>query len=64
MVRLVFLHGIGDGQISGSWLAAADKGLNAVGYPCLDPNHVIAPRYASSKVMTALGRRPGRVLNA
>src|SRR5438445_6132636 len=45
MVTLVFLHGIGDGGLSGAWQTALDAALKAGGYPALDGRLVIAPRY-------------------
>jgi hypothetical protein len=45
MVRLVFLHGIGEGGVAGDWHDALDAGLVRVGYPALAPDQVIAPRF-------------------
>jgi pimeloyl-ACP methyl ester carboxylesterase len=48
MVRLVFLHGIGDGGITGAWKTTLKDALAVLGYPASDlddHNLVIAPQY-------------------
>jgi pimeloyl-ACP methyl ester carboxylesterase len=43
---LVYLHGVGDGDPRGQWLAHVNRGLETAGYPALDKMEVIAPRYS------------------
>ncbi|TKJ28318.1 alpha/beta hydrolase [Blastococcus sp. CCUG 61487] len=43
---LVFLHGVGDGDPTGSWLKALNDGLVEAGYEPLDKSQTIAPRYS------------------
>ena len=43
---LLFLHGVGDGNRDGAWLTGLSAALSRLGYPDVDPERVIAPRYA------------------
>lgn len=43
---LLFLHGVGDGNRDGAWLTGLSAALGRLGYPHVDPERVIAPRYA------------------
>lgn len=43
---LLFLHGVGDGNRDGAWLTGLSAALARLGYPQVDPERVIAPRYA------------------
>jgi pimeloyl-ACP methyl ester carboxylesterase len=51
-VKVVFLHGIGEGDPDKEWLSALNHVLEDEGYPAIDSDVVIAPRYA-----TRLGHR-------
>ncbi|WP_032375262.1 hypothetical protein ACN9MI_07760 [Rhodococcoides fascians] len=51
-MRIVFLHGIGDGDPKMGWLEGLNRGLTQAGYPPVDAESVIAPRY-QSKLKTA-----------
>ena len=44
--KLVFLHGVGDGDPRGQWLTGVNKGLEAAGYQGLAKADVITPRYS------------------
>lgn len=43
---LLFLHGVGDGNKDGAWLTGLETALSRLGYPGVDAERVIAPRYA------------------
>lgn len=43
---LLFLHGVGDGNQDRAWLTGLSAALSRLGYPAVDPERVIAPRYA------------------
>lgn len=43
---LLFLHGVGDGNQDGAWLSGLRGALSRLGYPEVDPDRVVAPRYA------------------
>ncbi|MFT2691521.1 hypothetical protein [Clavibacter zhangzhiyongii] len=43
---LLFLHGVGDGDLEDTWRAYLTRGLAQLGYPDLDGVEVIAPKYA------------------
>jgi hypothetical protein len=45
-VKVVFLHGIGDGDPDYVWLDGLNRGLEQAGHPPIDRDQVIAPRYA------------------
>lgn len=47
MVKIVFLHGIGNGDPDRGWLDGLNDALRAAGHPVVDDRMVIAPRYAS-----------------
>ncbi|MCA4725811.1 hypothetical protein [Mycolicibacterium fortuitum] len=46
-MKVVFLHGIGDGDPKFEWLDGLNRGLAQAGHPVLDREQVIAPRYSS-----------------
>ncbi|QZY47238.1 lipase family protein [Mycolicibacterium austroafricanum] len=46
-MRIVFLHGIGDGDPNYTWLDGLNRGLEAAGYNLIDREQVIVPRYHS-----------------
>ena len=46
-MRIVFLHGIGDGDPKMGWLDGLNRGLTQAGHPQVDQERVIAPRYRS-----------------
>lgn len=43
---LLFLHGVGDGNSDGAWLTGLSAALSRLGYPNVDRERVIAPKYA------------------
>ncbi len=45
-MKIVFLHGIGDGDTEMRWLRGLNQGLAEQGSPQVCPDDVIAPRYA------------------
>ena len=45
-MKVVFLHGIGDGDPTYEWLSGLNRGLEQAGYPPLERDDVLAPRYA------------------
>lgn len=45
-VKIVFLHGIGDGDPQADWLAGLNQGLAAAGHPPVDRAEVLAPQYS------------------
>jgi hypothetical protein len=46
-VKVVFLHGIGDGDPKYGWLEGLNRGLVQAGHEPVDREQVIAPRYSS-----------------
>ncbi|MBY6706225.1 hypothetical protein HQ308_05365 [Rhodococcus sp. BP-241] len=46
-MKIVFLHGIGDGDPTMGWLEGLNRGLVQAGHPPIDSGQVIAPRYSS-----------------
>jgi hypothetical protein len=44
-MKIVFLHGIGDGDLNDSWLEGLNRGLVQAGHDAIDRDQVIAPRY-------------------
>ena len=46
-MKIVFLHGIGDGDPNQTWLRALNTALESAGHPAIDDSQVIAPRYDS-----------------
>jgi pimeloyl-ACP methyl ester carboxylesterase len=53
-VKVVFLHGIGDGEPEREWFDALNRALAAAGHPPIDDSQVIAPRYDSFLEMDGL----------
>ena len=45
-MKILFLHGIGDGNVKEAWFTALCDSLDALGYPRPDKGDVIAPQYA------------------
>lgn len=45
-MKLVFLHGIGNGDPGFQWLDGLNRGLEQAGYPIIERDEVIAPRYS------------------
>ena len=45
-MKVVFLHGIGDGDPDYSWLDGLNRGLEQAGYATVEREQVIAPRYS------------------
>lgn len=45
-MKLIYLHGVGDGDTSRSWLDALNASLVAQGMPAITPEDVIAPQYS------------------
>lgn len=46
-MKVVFLHGIGDGLPMREWLSALNGALDEAGHPPINDSQVFAPRYAS-----------------
>lgn len=46
-MKIVFLHGIGDGDPNYEWLDGLNRGLTQAGHAPVDREQVIAPRYSS-----------------
>ncbi|MCV7193137.1 hypothetical protein [Mycolicibacterium brumae] len=46
-MKIVFLHGIGDGDPNRDWLRGLNNALESAGHPRIDESQVIAPRYDS-----------------
>lgn len=46
-MKIVYLHGIGDGDPERLWLQALNDALGALGHPRIEDHQVIAPRYDS-----------------
>ncbi len=47
-ITLLYLHGVSDGDLDGSWRSSLQAALERHGGPSLDGIHVVAPRYASA----------------
>lgn len=45
-MKIVFLHGIGDGDPGFQWLEGLNRGLEQAGHPVVDRDQVITPRYS------------------
>lgn len=45
---LVFLHGVGSGDLKDTWMGELEKALIELGYPSLDAVNVIAPKYPNA----------------
>lgn len=45
-MKLVYLHGVGDGDVDRGWLAGLNEGLEAQKLPPISEDNVIAPVYA------------------
>lgn len=45
-MKIVFLHGIGDGDPEYRWLDGLNRGLEQAGHPPVDRDQVITPRYS------------------
>lgn len=45
-MKLIYLHGVGDGDTSRAWLDALNTSLLAENLPVIDPKDVIAPHYS------------------
>ncbi|WP_032388535.1 membrane protein [Rhodococcoides fascians] len=46
-MKVVFIHGLGDGDPEGAWLEGLNRGLVQAGHPPIDTRDVVAPRYPS-----------------
>ena len=46
-MKVVYLHGVGDGSPDLEWLEGLNRGLTRIDSPLISPDDVIAPRYAS-----------------
>ena len=55
LMKVVFLHGIGDGDPEYGWLTGLNRGLAQAGHAPVDRDQVIAPRYGSYLDRWALG---------
>ena len=45
-MKLIYLHGVGDGDTSRAWLDALNASLSDENLPVIDPKDVIAPHYS------------------
>ncbi|MCP9274048.1 lipase family protein [Mycolicibacterium arenosum] len=45
-MKVVFLHGIGDGDPDYTWLDGLNRGLEQAGHPIIERDQVIAPKYS------------------
>ncbi|OZD03548.1 hypothetical protein CH281_12060 [Rhodococcus sp. 06-221-2] len=45
-MKLIYLHGVGDGDTSRAWLDALNTSLSAENLPAIDPKDVITPHYS------------------
>lgn len=65
---LLFLHGVGDGNRDGAWLTGLNAALGDLGYPQVDFERVIAPKYShalkgsdeSLRLPPVIVKRPAR----
>ena len=46
-MKIVYLHGIGDGDPDFKWLAGLNRGLQQAGHDPVERDQVVAPRYSS-----------------
>lgn len=47
---LLFLHGVGSGDLEDNWRTQLSDTLASIGFPSLDKVHVVAPKYADALV--------------
>ena len=57
VVKIVFLHGIGDGDPKSSWLDGLDRGLEQAGFGAVNRDMVIAPHYSSFLKTNGIGAK-------
>lgn len=57
VVKIVFLHGIGDGDPKSSWLEGLDRGLEQAGFGAVNRDMVIAPHYSSFLTTNGIGAK-------
>lgn len=57
-MKVVFLHGIGDGDPGFGWLTGLNRGLTQAGFDPIDRDQVIAPRYSSFLKGGVTGKLP------
>jgi len=46
-MKVILLHGIGDGNVKSTWCEALSGALRELGYSALDINDVVDPQYAT-----------------
>ena len=56
-VKVVFLHGIGDGDPRGGWLEGLNRGLTQAGYEPIDRANTLAPRYSAILSTEGIGAK-------
>ncbi|MFF0818342.1 hypothetical protein ACFYVR_24820 [Rhodococcus sp. NPDC003318] len=56
--KVVFLHGIGDGDPQAGWLDGLNRGLTQSGHDPLDPSETLAPRYSSILFTDGINAKP------
>lgn len=56
-VKVVFLHGVGDGDPQASWLEGLNRGLIQAGRDPIDPAQTAAPRYSSILSTDGIGAK-------
>lgn len=63
-MKIVYLHGVGNGDPEGEWLVGLNQGLVSIGAPSIDESVVIAPRYSSCLNTTGIkSKHPERTYN-
>ena len=56
-VKVVFLHGIGDGDPRAGWLEGLNRGLTQAGYDPIDRADTLAPRYSAILSTEGIGAK-------
>ena len=56
-VKVVFLHGIGDGDPRAGWWEGLNRGLTQAGHDPIDRTHTLAPRYSSILSTDGIGAK-------
>lgn len=60
-MKLVYLHGVGDGDPDGSWLKGLNQGLAAIDRPLINESDCIAPHYGGFLHMEGIkAKHPAR----
>lgn len=63
-MKVVYLHGVGDGDPEGSWLEGLNHGLASIDSPPIAESQTVAPRYSSFLGMEGIkSKHPERTYN-